>query len=288
MFNTFLIPVDGSAPAKRAAKYGLELAVRYDASVELLHVVKKGVLSDSTHRNKKKEQGEAILEEAAELDIEGHPSIETHLVVGNPGKAITAHVTDRDIDFVVMGRHGRSGVGEHLFGTVAERVLRGSDAPVLTVPGDTVERETGRTYENILLTTDGSDVAEQAAPYGADIAKRTGATLHFLTVVDIKSEAGPFDAGGVSEEYIERLEKRGQDALDRLVEQIDTTNIDIRSSLTKGTPSAEIDAYARENEIDLVVMASQGETNIISQRLGSTARRVLRTVEKPVLVIPQS
>ena len=124
MFNTFLIPVDGSAPAKRAAKYGLELAVRYDASVELLHVVKKGVLSDSTHRNKKKEQGEAILEEAAELDIEGHPSIETHLVVGNPGKAITAHVTTRDIDFVVMGRHGRSVVGEHLVGTVAERVIR--------------------------------------------------------------------------------------------------------------------------------------------------------------------
>lgn len=284
MFNKFLIPVDGSNPAKRAAKYGLELAVKYDAPVDLLYVVETGRLTDD--EAKKREHGNAILEEVMELDIDGTPSIETHLTEGNPSSVITEHVADNDIDLVIMGRHGQTGVGEHLFGTVADRVLRSVEAPILTVAGDQIQKETGRTYEDILLTTDGSEVAERAVPYSADLAQRTGGTLHLLTVVDVQSEAGPFDAGGISDEYREQLESEGQNSLNQIIEEIDTTNIDLQSSLVKGTPSAEIATYTDENDIDLLVMASEGETNIVGQYTGSTTRKVLRTVTRPVLVVP--
>lgn len=284
MFNKFLIPVDGSNPAKRAAKYGLELAVKYDAPVDLLYVVETGRLTDD--EAKKRERGNAILEEVMELDIDGAPSIETHLTEGNPSSVISEHVADNDIDLVVMGRHGRTGVGEHMFGTVAERVLRSVETPILTVAGDQIQRETGRTYEDILLTTDGSEVAERAAPYSADIAQRTGGTLHLITAVDVKSEAGPFDAGGITDEYREQLESEGQDSLNQIIEEIDTTNVDLQSSLVKGTPSTEIATYTDENDIDLIVMASEGETNLVGQYTGSTTRQVLRTVTRPVLVVP--
>lgn len=286
MFSTLLVPVDGSTAAKRAAKFGLELAAKYDASVDLLYVVEEGILTDDSHEARKKERGTAVLEEMTELDIDGAPSVETHLVVGNPSEAITDHVTDRDIDLVVMGRHGRTGVRERILGNVAERVLRSVEVPVLTVPDDGLRSETGRAYENVLLTTDGSEVAERAAPYGVDVARRTGATLHLLTVVDAAAEAGPFDAGGLSQEHLERLESEGEEALDRLIERIDETGVDLRPSLVTGRTASEIDGYAAENDIDLLVMASRGQTGLVGQYLGSTTRRILETVHRPVLVVP--
>lgn len=286
MFDKLLIPVDGSKPAKRAAKYGLELAVEYEASVHLLYVVEKGVLSGDVFEVGKREHGNTILQEVRELDIDGTPSIETFLTEGTPSQVITEHVAEHDVDLVSMGRHGRTGAKEHLLGTVTERVLRSVEVPVLTVTDGRIREETGRRYERILLTTDGSKVAEQAVPYGVDLTRRTGGTLHLITVVDVQAEAGPFDAGGVSQEYVDRLEEKGREALDRIIERIDAEDVDLRSTLAKGTTSTEIASYADENDTDLIVMASQGETNLTGQYIGSTARRVLRTATRPILVVP--
>lgn len=52
---------------------------------------------------------------------------------GTPASEIIRHADEREVDLVVMGTHGRSGIDRYLIGSVAERVVRGSDAPVLTV-----------------------------------------------------------------------------------------------------------------------------------------------------------
>lgn len=274
MFDTLLITVDGSAPAKRAAKYGLELAAIYDASVDLLHVTDD------------EERGNRILDEATAFDIAGNPTVERHLVEGKPGKAIVKHAETLDADLVVMGRYGRSGIVEHLLGSTSERVLRNIDVPVLTVPGERVDAQTGREYDDVLLTTDGSETAERAGPYAADLARRTAATLHLLTVVDVQAEAGPFDAGGVEKEFVERLENQAQEALDSLEDSIDTADLDVRSSMEKGDTVEEITAYADDYDVDLLAISSEGETSLAGQQLGSVAARVLKRVKRPVLVVP--
>lgn len=284
MFDKLLIPVDGSAPAKRAAKFGLELAAVYDAAVDVLHVVDVG----PREADEARERGTDLLEKVATLDVDGDPAVETHLTEGTPSEIIPTHVDKHGTDLVVMGRHGRSGITAHLLGSTTERVLRQVSVPVLTVPGESITPEMGRTYEDVVVTTDGSDVAEEAAPCGADIARHMGATLHLLTVVDVLAEAGPFDAGGVKTEYVERLKDEGQAALDRLADSTDTTDLDTVSSLVEGRTIDEIERYVDEHGIDLVAIASQGESSLVSQRLGSTTNRVLNAVERPVLVVPVS
>jgi len=283
MFERILIPVDGSDPARRAAKYGLELAAKYGAAVEVLHVW-TGRRSDG--ETDPKARGEELVSEATAVDIDGDPTVETAVVEGKPHRVIGDRVAERDIDLVVMGRRGRGGVSEHLLGSVPERVLRTVEVPVLTVPGTEVAPETGRSYSDLLLTTDGSEVAERAAPYGADLARRLTMTLHVFTAVDVQTEAGVFDAGGVTKEYVERLKNQGGEALDSLLEGIDTTDLDIRREVAEGSVHEALDEYAAEHGVDLVVMASEGETNIVGQHLGSTTRRVLQTVQQPVLVVP--
>lgn len=182
MFERILIPVDGSNPARRAAKYGLELAAKYDAAVEVLHAWTDRRSGSDTDP---KARGRELVSEAIAVEVDGEPTIETAVVEGRPYQVIGDRVAERDVDLVVMGRRGRGGVGEYLLGIVPERVLRTVEVPVLTVPGTEVTPETGRAYSDLLLTTDGSEVAERAAPYGGDLACRLTATLHTLTAVDV-------------------------------------------------------------------------------------------------------
>lgn len=284
MFERILIAVDGSDPATRAAKIGLELAAKYDATVDILHVMQEGTLIGEGYESKKRARGKAILEAVEDLNIADGPARKTHLAEGAAGAVITDFIKSHDIDLVVMGRQGRTGLGGHVLGSVTERVLRRIEIPALTVPGGEVTETTGRTYENILLTTDGSEIAERAAPYGEVLATRMGAMLHLLTVVDVQAEAGAFNAGGVSEDYIARLEATGEEALERLADAVDAPTV--RSALVRGTAAGEIETYATDNDIDLIVMASEGQTNLVGQQLGSTTRRVLGRTSRPVLVIP--
>ncbi|WP_435185634.1 universal stress protein [Halobellus sp. EA9] len=283
MFEHILIPVDGSNPARRATKYGLELAVKYDATVEILHAWSEGRSSGETDPEVR---GRDLVSEATAVEVDGDLTVETAVVQGKPHRVIGDRVAERNADLVVMGRRGRSGIGEHLLGSVPERVLRTVEVPVLTVPGTEVAPETGRSYSDLLLTTDGSEVSKRAAPIGADLARRLTATLHVFTAVDVQAEAGVFDAGGITGTYVERLKDQRREALDSLVDELDTADLDIQREVADGNVHEALDDYATEHGVDLVVIASEGETNILGQHLGSTARRVLQTVQRPVLVVP--
>jgi nucleotide-binding universal stress UspA family protein len=288
MFDRILIPVDGSEPATRAAKIGLTLAAKYDAHVDVLHVLEGRSRSSERYEAARTERGREILQSVTDLDAAGDRPVETHLVRGQPAKAIRAHVREHDVDLLAMGRRGRTRFTERLLGSVTERVLRKTRVPVLAVPAVESTPDIEWSCGDILLTTDGSDVAELAAPYAADLARTWGATLHLLNVVDVQGNAGLFDAGGVDRAFVERLEAQGRDALDRLADamDVDASEIDLQSSLRKGTPHAEIGAYAGEKTVDLIVIASEGQTNLVGQHLGSVTRRVLQTANRPVLVVP--
>lgn len=286
MFETILLPVDGSDSAKRAATFGRDFAQRYDAHIDVLYALEgQSRLFGETGDRDPKEQGRKILDEIGNLVSEDDIMVDTHLVEGQPHEAITDRVDENDVDLVVMGRHGRSGLRERLLGTVTDRVLRQTNVPVLTVSSGNTESPTGVEYDNILITTDGSENAERAAPYGATIAQHVNATLHLLNVIDVQSEAGIFDAGGVTDEFIEQLETEGRKATERLTQHIDEPDITVQSSLMRGISHEAIDEYATKNGIDLIVMASTGESNLAGQSLGSVTDRVLRIVDVPVLVI---
>lgn len=274
MFDAVLIAVDGSDCARRAAEHGLELAARYNATVDVV-TVSGG--DDG--------RAQAVLDDIAEMAADTDVSAETTLLTGTPAGTIVARTADTGADLVVVGRQGRSGVAQHLLGSVTERVLRRSDVPVLTVPAGENGADTGVDYRTVLVTADGSDVAVRAAPYGADMARRFGATLHALSVVDVQAEAGLFDAGGVRQEFVERLETRGRRAVDELVAGIETTDLEVRTSVVRGTAHNAITDHVVDNGVDLVVMSSEGQSGLAGQRLGTVTGRVLRSVDRPVLVV---
>lgn len=135
-YDRILVPTDGSPGATAAVERAIPVAERLGASVRVLYVIEgeRGLppIGDPL-RDEAIEVVEAVADRASARDV----SLTTHVQPGTPHEVINSFVSAYGIDLIAMGTHGRSGIRRYLLGSVTERVLRTSDAPVLTVRQDT-------------------------------------------------------------------------------------------------------------------------------------------------------
>ncbi|MFC6838507.1 universal stress protein [Halomarina ordinaria] len=140
MYRRILIPTDGSDEAARGVDYGLTLAEEHGAAVDVLFVVDERVYGETPALGsfelaleEIEEQGHALVdavgEEAAARDL----TATCRCVRGVPHRAILDYADANDVDLVVMGKRGASGVEPPHLGSVTDRVLRLSERPVLPV-----------------------------------------------------------------------------------------------------------------------------------------------------------
>jgi nucleotide-binding universal stress UspA family protein len=137
MYDQILVPTDGSDGTRGAIEHAINLATTYDATLHTIYAVETNVGIDSTVPGTL-DALEAAGEDAIEAVIRqaktaGVATIEGVVAQGAPHRAILEYVDDHAIDLVVMGTHGRTGLDRYLLGSVTEKVVRLSDAPVLTV-----------------------------------------------------------------------------------------------------------------------------------------------------------
>ena len=292
MYDHIVIPVDGSDEATAAAGHGLALAARFDATVSVLHVVERRayqLTATDDERTRLRSRGEAIVDDVAGLDTATQP-VTTDVVEGAPADRITAHAADRDADLIVVGRQGVTGLGKRLLGGVTERLLGRTDTPVLVVPA--VDAAADADYSRLLSPTDGSDTAAAATPHTAALARAFGAAVHVLNVVDLQAAGGVFNAGGLDPEFVDRLERRGHDAVEAVADDLGEAapDVEVHTAVERASPrggvAGRLRDYVDTAGIDLVVMGASGRSNRNRQLLGSVASTVLRTVAVPVLVVP--
>jgi nucleotide-binding universal stress UspA family protein len=115
-------------------------------------------------------------------------------------------------------------------------------------------------YSRVLITTDGSENADIAIPHGIAIARRYDSDVHVLNVVDLQAAGGVFNAGGLEKEFVDRLDARGQDAVDRVTDRIEESaqDLTVKTAVerTKSFEGAAAGAreYVEENDVDFVGM----------------------------------
>jgi nucleotide-binding universal stress UspA family protein len=144
MYDTILVPTDGSDAARAAAAHAIDIASRYDATVHALHVVDVAHLGLRTPTDvdvrdldpSLRDPGVAATSDVAARADEAEVESVTALRVGVTHRAILSYVDANDVDLVVVGTHGRRGLPRLLLGSVAERIVRTAPCPVLTVHGD--------------------------------------------------------------------------------------------------------------------------------------------------------
>ncbi|HYQ46609.1 MAG TPA: universal stress protein [Polyangiaceae bacterium] len=142
-----MVPIDYSDNSKAALAYGAELALGFGASLDIVHVWDRPTyLTDAVMVQRPGEAhkpiGELIRENAerdmteflSEVSLPTTLSISRRLVSGEPASALLAELKKGEHDLVVLSTHGRTGLAHLLLGSIAEKLVRLSPVPVLTVP----------------------------------------------------------------------------------------------------------------------------------------------------------
>lgn len=282
-----LVAVDFSAASLAAAKWAAN-TMAPGAKVILAHVVDvprpprflKSIFAPI-------EQVEASAVPGATRRLEelrealGLPDATVDVRTGRAFKAIHAACQEHQVELLVIGPHGdRTGLGR-LLGSTAERAVRESLCPVMIASG--AEAATPR---KIVVAVDDSNAGQKALDWGAALARRHGAELIAVHVVDamLAGAVGMTNASPEREKALGELRNASDTWLHQTTERIDLPPGKLRLVVRTGHPADEVVNAAREAGADVVVIGRNATG--VNNTLGSIADFVIRANTTTTVVIP--
>jgi nucleotide-binding universal stress UspA family protein len=139
-------------------------------------------------------------------------------------------------------------------------------------------------YRRILLPLDRSEISEQAVPHALAQARRFGAEVILLRVLEPLTNVKGLSDGDLEDMRAFSL-RRAQEYLDDLVARADCEEITVRGITVEGRPHEKILQYAEANDVDLIVICTRGRSGFSRWLMGSVADRVVRGAKVPVLLV---
>ncbi len=143
-----LCPIDHSDCSKEALKYAVSFAMKDEAKLYLLHIIDIRSFNDSLVAMSPQIPDEETLEQlrmklldCIPEDIRDDMDVEATVIQGIPFAEIISTAKEKEIDMIVIGSHGRTGISHMMLGSVSEKVVRKAPCPVLTV------RQTGHEFK---------------------------------------------------------------------------------------------------------------------------------------------
>lgn len=283
MFDSILIPTDGSRAARHASDMAFEFGEQFDATVNVLTVTEASDIDadlEEVHHQELAEVSiplggdatEPIVARGTERGLE----VTTAVRDGSAHAAILKYAAENDIGLIVMGTHGRT---DTALGSTTERVVTAASSPVLAVPFPVGSDPS--MADRIVIATDGSELAERAAESAFAVAETFGASVSVCYVLDTTV----YQLADAPRSIIGLLESGGRRAVDSIATTGRERGLSVQIEVRRGPPADGIVDFADAVEARLIVLGSRGRGGVEDHFLGSTAARVLRRSNRPILVV---
>jgi nucleotide-binding universal stress UspA family protein len=280
-----LYATDFSPAAEAALPYVTGLSRQYGATVHALHVQ-----FPATYPIVGPEAMPQIIEAAEEQakfeaqqlhEMLASVPHDVSVSEGDLWPTITNMVRQQNIDLIVIGTKGRTGLGRALLGSVAEEIFRRAPCPVLTV-GPHISKDTERRLEmkEILYATDFSPESLSALPYAVSLAQEHQARLTILHVIGEEKVGELVHAGN----YVESTQRR----LRELVPSEAKSWCEPNFMVEQGPAAEKILETAIALGADLIVLGvrgAAGHMGATTHLFRPTAHRVVTQAECPVLTV---
>jgi nucleotide-binding universal stress UspA family protein len=137
---------------------------------------------------------------------------------------------------------------------------------------------------HILVPHDFSDMAEHALAYALELADKLGARVTIMHAYEIPAYGFP-EGPALTTDVVGQIHRAAKAALDGIASRVRRPSREVGTELRNGKAWSEIDAVAKEMNVDLIVMGTHGRRGIARALLGSVAEKVVRTAPCPVLTI---
>lgn len=293
LVRRILCPCDFSEFARRALDHAVALAGVYGARIHLLHAASPPlppmaglplpvpVLLEPETRQRLLAELRAFAKPAEEAGV----ALDVEVAEGDPAGQIVKRAQGLPADLVVMGTHGLGGFERLVLGSVTEKVLRRSQAPVLTVPRLAVEAGLAphARFERILCPVDFADPSRRALRQAFSLARESGGRVLVLHVLEAFADDLPAEYGHFNVPEFRRYMEA--DARKRLDEAVREAEAPVETMLASGKAYREILRVAEEWKSDLVVMGVHGRGPLDLLLFGSTAQHVVRAASCPVMTL---
>jgi nucleotide-binding universal stress UspA family protein len=195
---------------------------------------------------------------------------------------ILAAQKGHDAELIVLGSTGAGKARNFLLGSSAERVVRDSPVPVLTIaPNAPSER-----FETVLAPIDFSDCSRKSLHMAVDIARDDQAKLLILHAFSLPAAGLSLLDMQAPPEAIEAYEQQKWALFDDFLDEVDLEGVKYSRLLRIDSPAAAIRDAVEEEGVDLICMGTHGRRGLKRFVMGSTAGRVVRDVPCSVLTVP--
>jgi nucleotide-binding universal stress UspA family protein len=280
-FKNILFATDFSSTTGLALPYAVEIARRAGATIHAVHVVQPDIyplVPPSEWPKIAEEEKEFRKEKRNQLEreLQGLPH-EFLFPAGNIWKNLANIVEDKNIDLVVVGTHGRTGMAKVLMGSVAEEIFRQATCPVLTV-GPAVSSKASHAaaakLNRILYATDFSPESLAAAPYAVCLAKEHRAELILM-------------------HSIQNAQPDQVDSAYHTLRDVVPAGADLESKprcivVGRGAPEDTILGVAAWHDADMIVLgvrSARGHPTAVTHFSDSIAYKVVTEAACPVLTV---
>lgn len=296
MFEQLLVPLDGSNMAESVLPAVSTLARKLNIVVTLLHVIEKDAPREV--------HGDLHLTDPAEartyldkLAAEAFPHdvcVERHVhkaAVSDVARSIVSHSRESGGDLVVMSTHGRGGLRDWLFGSIAQQVIAGGAAPVLIIrPGAAAKGSFA--CRSILIPLDGDEEHEQALSAAIHFARVFGSTIHLLLVVPTRQTLKRQRAAtarllpNATSALLDMTLASGKEYLDHQLSHLSSMRFTATAEIMRGDPATAITSAADKTHADLIVLATHRKAGSEAFWSESVAPQVSNRSHRPLLLVP--
>jgi nucleotide-binding universal stress UspA family protein len=137
---------------------------------------------------------------------------------------------------------------------------------------------------HILVAHDFEEISDVALDYALGLARMAGARVTVLHVYEIPSVSGP-EVLVLATDWLKQIGTLAKDKLDKIVARVREDSPPLDADVREGSVWREVDAFARERKVDLIVVGSHSRRGLRRALLGSVAEKIVRTATCPVLVV---
>lgn len=266
--STLLVALDGSRNAETVLPYVEPVLRRHKMKALLLQVLPPGAHAPEA-------AAQAYLREISARLAKHKVKSETELVHGDPAVAIVRVAEKIKAGLVAFTSHGQGGLSQWVFGSVAQKILRGCSRPLLVVRA----LEAHPKVKRIIVPLDGSLGSESILPHAGVLARAYASPVELLHVA---AESGVEADDSKLASWLGKEKKR----MEVRFAEIEKSMRDVKFSrvCVEGDPATVIVDRVARDPASIVAMANHGRTGFSRWIFGSVCEKVLQAGHCPVLI----
>ena len=297
LFHHLLVPLDGSRLAETALPAAAFLASRFQASVTLIHLIERNAPPEvhSERHLTEPAEAQAYLQQVAQRALPPGLRVEQHVhtaEVRDVARGLVEHAAELQIDLIVMCSHGRGGLRDWLFGSIAQQVVGLGTTPVLLVRPTSAGEAPPFACRMILVPLDGDPAHEDGLPVARDLARASGGALHLVMVIrSVDSLKGEQAATALlmpltTNALLDMSEKQAESYLNEHITRLQAAGLAVTAEVARGDPASYLLSAAQRTGADLIVLGTHGKAGLEAFWSGSVAPRLSGRSHAPLLLLP--